>query len=271
MSDWDANTYSQLNRPHSIWAQTVLNQLSFQGDELVLDAGCGAGNLTRNIAPLLPYGHIIALDKSKAMLAEAEIQTIDWKSHITLLRADLLYVPIQECVDLIFSNATFHWIHDHELLFREMYRILRPGGKISAQFGGGPNVKQLLHYYTQLSHEPEFEYLAEEKLPWNFPSVADTRSHAINAGFTNIEITLIESPEVFPDIPRFTRFIEKIILFPLLDKIPNEKDRSDFVTQLAVRTLTSEMPLTVDYWRINFVGEKPKNFTLPIISLYTNQ
>lgn len=263
MSDWDANAYSLLNRPHSVWAQTVLNQLSFHGSELVLDAGCGAGNLTRNIAPLVPSGHIIALDKSRAMIAEAAIQTSIWKSRITLLRADLLYVPIHECIDLIFSNATFHWIHDHKRLFSEMFRILRPGGKISAQFGGGPNIKLLLHYYTQLSHEPQFEYLAEEKLPWNFSSVAEIKAHAVNAGFTNINASLTESPEVFRDIPDFSHFVEKIILFPLLDNIHNKQDRHDFVTQLAIRTLTGEMPLTVDYWRINFVAQKPKNTSSP--------
>ena len=257
MSDWNATEYSRLNRPHHIWAQTVLENLVFQGSEIVLDAGCGSGNLTTHIASLVPDGHVIAIDSSKSMIDEAKIQIDPWKSHITLLNADLLQIPVSECIDLIFSNATFHWIHDHNRLFGEMFRVLRPGGTISAEFGGGPNIKQIIHHYFELTNEPEFAYLNEKSLPWNFPSILETEMHLVGAGFEKIQVSLRETPAIFHDISSFSRFTENIILFPLLSNIPNKNDRTNFVKKLARKTLTSHMPLTVDYWRINVVARKP--------------
>jgi len=257
VSDWNATEYSQLNRPHHDWAKTVLSNLVFQGSEIVLDAGCGSGNLTTNIASLVPNGHVIAIDSSKSMIDEAKTQTNLLKSHITLLNADLLQIPVRECIDLIFSNATFHWIHDHHRLFNEMYRILRPGGTMSAEFGGGPNIKQLIQHYYEVTNEPEFEHLKEKSLPWNFPSILDTKTHLESAGFKNIQVSLRESPAIFHDIPSFSRFAENVILFPLLAYIPDKNDRHTFVEKLAKKTLTKQRPLTVDYWRINVVACKP--------------
>lgn len=257
MSDWNAAEYSQLNRPHHDWAKTVLGNLVFHGGEMVLDAGCGSGNLTTNIASLVPNGHVLAVDSSGSMIEEAKTQTAPWKSHITLLHADLLQIPVRECIDLIFSNATFHWIHDHHRLFSEMFRILRPGGTISAEFGGGPNIRQLIQHYYELTEDPEFDHLKEISLPWNFPSILETKTHLESAGFENIQVSLRESPEIFHDISSFSRFTENVILFPLLSYIPNKNDRHIFVEKLARKSLSSQWPLMVDYWRINVVARKP--------------
>ncbi|NQV96973.1 MAG: methyltransferase domain-containing protein [Acidimicrobiaceae bacterium] len=236
----------------------MLSQIDFRGNELVLDAGCGVGNLTINIASQIPNGHIIAVDKSKSMITEASSKTSHLRTQISLLRADLLYIPIQECVDTIFSNATFHWIHDHFQLFSEMYRILRPGGTISAQFGGGPNIKSLINRFCQLSKEPEFEYLAEQSFPWNFRSIEETKSCLIRAGFIEIQISLVEAPVVFPDVSSYSHFVEKIILFPVLGNVPDDETQRAFLTRLGTESLNGEKPLTVDYWRINILARKPK-------------
>ena len=45
-----------------------------------------------------------------------------------------------EPVDLVFSTATFHWIGDHDRLFRQLRAALKPGGRLVAQCGGQGNV-----------------------------------------------------------------------------------------------------------------------------------
>ena len=42
--------------------------------------------------------------------------------------------------DAIFSTATFHWVLDHDALFRNLHESLRPGGMLVAQWGGGANL-----------------------------------------------------------------------------------------------------------------------------------
>ena len=39
-------------------------------------------------------------------------------------------------MDLIFSTATFHWIKDHDGLFRWLAQALKPQGRLVAQCGG---------------------------------------------------------------------------------------------------------------------------------------
>ncbi len=57
--------------------------------------------------------------------------------------ADLLELELDEPVDAILSTATFHWIADHDLLFRRLHAALRPGGRLVAQCGGEGNITQL--------------------------------------------------------------------------------------------------------------------------------
>ena len=41
--EWDASTYDALPLPHVAWGQRVLDRMRLEGDERVLDAGCGTG------------------------------------------------------------------------------------------------------------------------------------------------------------------------------------------------------------------------------------
>ena len=44
--DWDARTYDRVADPMTRWGETVLERLPLDGDERVLDAGCGSGRVT---------------------------------------------------------------------------------------------------------------------------------------------------------------------------------------------------------------------------------
>ena len=56
--------------------------------------------------------------------------------------ADLAELELDEPVDVVFSNAVFHWIPDHERLFERLHAALRPGGRLVAQCGGQGNVAE---------------------------------------------------------------------------------------------------------------------------------
>lgn len=60
--DWDARTYDRVADPMTRWGSTVLDRLPLRGDERVLDAGCGSGRVTQQLADRLPRGHVVALD-----------------------------------------------------------------------------------------------------------------------------------------------------------------------------------------------------------------
>ncbi len=66
---WDADTYHEVSDPQRGWADAVLARIPFRGDEVVLDAGCGSGDVTRALAERVPRGRVVAVDGSPEMLA----------------------------------------------------------------------------------------------------------------------------------------------------------------------------------------------------------
>ena len=130
--DWDAATYTAIAAPQFRWAGPVVDRLGLRGDETVLDAGCGSGRVTATLLDRVPDGRVIAIDASPSMLAEARKNLAEYGPRVTIVEADLqLPLPVAEPVDAVFSTATFHWIPDHETLFRNLFAVMRPGGRLS--------------------------------------------------------------------------------------------------------------------------------------------
>ena len=119
--DWDAATYDRVSDPQLAWAREQLERLDLNGDEVVLDAGCGSGRVTALLADLVPRGRVYAVDVAPSMVAHAREALGD---RATVFCQDLVELELPERVDAIFSNATFHWIHDHDALFAALHRTL---------------------------------------------------------------------------------------------------------------------------------------------------
>src|SRR5439155_25071627 len=105
------------------------------GNETVVDAACGTGRLTEILADRLPDGCVFATDVSAEMLAKAHRHP-----RVHYFRANLMDLPLHRSIDLLFSNAVFHWVVDHDRLFQSIGSALRPGGRLVAQCGGKGNL-----------------------------------------------------------------------------------------------------------------------------------
>ena len=151
--DWDAETYDEVSDPQFAWGTEVLGRLDLDGDEAVLDAGCGSGRVTAELAKLIPRGRLVAVDGSEAMIAKARERLGD---EVTYLVADLTELQLAQRVDLVFSTATFHWILDHDLLFRRLHAVLAPGGRLVAQCGGRGNIAAYSEALAAVEAQPEF-------------------------------------------------------------------------------------------------------------------
>src|SRR5438045_5843592 len=133
--DWNANAYDRVADPQARWGATVLERLPLDGDERVLDAGCGTGRVTALLLERLPRGRVVALDGSPSMIEEAR-RRFAGDARVELVTADLARpLPLAAAVDAVLSTATFHWIADHGALFRNLAAVLRPGGRLCAQCG----------------------------------------------------------------------------------------------------------------------------------------
>ena len=261
-AEWNASVYHQVSKPHVTWGRTVLSDLTLRGDETAIDAGCGSGRLTSELLELLPDGHVIAIDRSANMLAEARVNLARFADRVTIVQADignLTLADVGEPVDLIFSTATFHWIEDHDALFRGLFRVLKPGGLLSAQCGGGPNLETLLARAEEKMRSPELaEYFDGWKGPWEFADDVTTANRLQDAGFTNITTWLYEAPTPMADAEAYRTFLSNVILGEHLIRLP-EEERGPFVDFLVDGAATEDPPYVFDYWRLNMRASRPLN------------
>lgn len=103
---------------------------ALRGDEIVLDAGCGAGHTALALAPVAH--HVIAVDLSEAMLTQAKILAQERRLvNLTFAREDVETLPYHDATfDLVVSRySAHHWPHPQQAL-RELFRVLRPGGRL---------------------------------------------------------------------------------------------------------------------------------------------
>jgi trans-aconitate 2-methyltransferase len=240
--EWDADTYDAISDPQLEWGTEVLARLELNGDESVIDAGCGSGKVTEKLLDRLPDGELLAVDGSEAMIAKARERLGDRASYLV---ADLSELQIEQPVDLVFSTATFHWITDRDRLFEQLHATLRPGGRLVAQCGGQGNVAEHAKAIATAAARPEFARHFEGMVGmWNFAAPEETEAKLRNAGFTTARCWLEPKP-VTPDRP--LEFTSTVTLGPHLAQLPEEL-RRPFAE--AVLEFSGE-PLTLDYVRLN--------------------
>jgi trans-aconitate methyltransferase len=254
---WDAAAYDKLSDPQYAWGARVLERLPLAGDERVVDAGCGSGRLTALLAERLPRGRVIAIDRSQEMLETARAALAPrFGARIAFVRADVSRLPLDGVVDAVFSTATMHWVLDHVALFRALHRALRPGGRLVAQCGGGPNVKRLADRALRLQEEPPFAtYFAGDRLPWHFADEPTTAARLAAAGFDQIAVSLEPQPTRFPDAAAYAAFVAKIILRTWLERLPDLLARA-FLDEVTRQAAADSPPFELDYWRLNLQARR---------------
>ena len=248
-ADWDAPTYDRIADPMHRWGIAVLDRLPLAGDERVLDAGCGSGRVTEALCERLPRGRVIALDASPAMLDAARRRLARFGDRVEYLEADLTRpLPIEDGgADAILSTATFHWVPDHDALFRNLAAVLRPGGRLVAQCGGDGNIAGLLGIVRAMG--------VGDARPAQFATPAETKARLEAAGFGDVDAWLaVEPTRLEPGEPLET-YLETICLREYLEPLP-AAERGAFVREVIRR-----MPEPVlDYVRLNILamrrGEK---------------
>lgn len=102
--------------------------------ESVIDLGCGAGIDTLLAAQLVaPGGRVIGLDTLPEMLAQAEANARDGAiTNVEWLRGELESIPLPDAsVDVAISNGVLNLSPRKGRAMSEIFRVLRPGGRIS--------------------------------------------------------------------------------------------------------------------------------------------
>jgi trans-aconitate 2-methyltransferase len=244
--DWDAATYDRVAEPQTRWGGVVLDRLTLGGDETVLDAGCGSGRITEQLAERLPRGRVIALDASPSMIAEARRRLHRFGDRAELLVADLgrpFGLPGGVLADAILSTATFHWVPDHDALFRNLAAVLRLGGELVAQCGGAGNIASVKAVLATIGDGWTGDA--------HYETAEATADRLRAAGFVDIRTWLHPEPTRFEPGEQLETFLRTVILGQHVDRLP-PAEREGFVHAVAMRLPEP----VIDYVRLNIVARR---------------
>ena len=244
---WSAERYAANARFVSDLGAPVLDLLSPQPGERILDLGCGDGVLTRKIAG--SGADVLGVDASADMVAAT--RSLGLRAEI----ADAHNLDLTGPFDAVFSNAAMHWMTDPDAVLQGLVRVLRTGGRLVAEFGGMGNVAAIrTAIIAVLARDHGIE--TDLKQIWYFPTVDEHRTRLEHAGFTVERIELIPRPTVIQT--EMTDWLETLAA-PALALLP-EGDRTGAV--LSVQELLKPAlcdasgTWTADYIRLRFKAVK---------------
>ncbi|MCI5193705.1 MAG: methyltransferase domain-containing protein [Candidatus Electrothrix sp. AU1_5] len=227
--------YACHSAAQQIWARELISKLNFQGDEIVLDIGCGDGKITAEIAEHLPNGEILGVDNSAAMLALAR-KEFPWSSHPNLSfqerdARDLSY----ECeFDIIFSNAALHWVQDHRTLLAGIRKALKPNGQILLQMAGQGNAAALLAVLDELICTEKWQpYFTNFTSPYNFYEPELYTTWLREAGLQPLRVELLPKKMSYTGQVGLESWL-RTTWFPYTERLSVEQ-RDVFITELSDR------------------------------------
>lgn len=116
--EFDGKKYEQASAHQKEWGTKLIAELNLDGSEHVLDLGCGDGTLTGQIEEILPEGDVLGMDASQGMIDAALPKA---QSNLQFRRLDINDLDFENQFDVVFSNATLHWVMDHQRLLQNVH------------------------------------------------------------------------------------------------------------------------------------------------------
>lgn len=125
-ADWDANNRKSLLA--SAIGETILRQVSLDGQMDVLDFGAGTGLIASRIAP--GVRRVVAVDTSPAMLARLESKP-ELKGKVETVCQDIVERPLDAKFDLVVSAMALHHVEDTDRLLARFSELLKDAGMVA--------------------------------------------------------------------------------------------------------------------------------------------
>jgi len=247
---WDARTYDQVSRLVQYrWGQQVLEWRKWRGDEIVMDAGCGSGLLTRRLAKRVPRGKVYAVDIDSNMIKRAK-NNLQFFDNVEIIQSSFTDIRIPRKLDVVFSNSALHWIQDHRKVFQKFWEMLNPmnvrcknndisiisnnnnnsesNGQLLIQCGGDGNLQRIISMLERITHLDQFkEYFTDWKQPWYFAKPDDTYKLLQETGYVNARVFSSSDQVILPNRRVYSKFVKTVVLKSYLEHLSRDNDHPD--------------------------------------------
>ena len=187
--EWNSTLYDTSHDFVAEYGKGLLEFVPKKDEQIILDLGCGTGVLTGQLAELC--NRIVGVDSSQSMIDKAKEQF----NNIEFKVCDALALPFENEFDVVFSNAVFHWISDHDTLLKNIHKVLKAQGVLVCEFGANGNIATIEDAFVKACNSLGYDY--EPK--FNFPTVEDFGKLLENNGFVIDRIYDYDRPTVLKD------------------------------------------------------------------------
>lgn len=235
MHKWDPGDYEKSSSAQYRWAMDLVSLLDLEGDERVLDIGCGDGKITAQLASRLPRGKVMGIDLSKDMIDFARAKhTAETCSNLVFHLGDANKLDFNEEFDLVVSFACLHWVKDHLPVLKGIVRSLVPSGRVLLQFGGKGNAEDILDLTEDLIRDDKWSgYFKDFSFPYHFYGPDEYRVWLKQAGLKAKRVDLVPKDMVQTGKKGLEGIIRNTWL-PYTERLP-ERLRPEFVSEIAER------------------------------------
>ncbi|MEM1394983.1 MAG: methyltransferase domain-containing protein [Cyanobacteria bacterium P01_D01_bin.116] len=191
-NNWNSLLYQ--NKHDFVWkyGENLLDFINSQPNEIILDLGCGTGQLTAKIAE--SGAEVIGIDSSPEMIEKAQENYPQLKFKV----ADARSFELSQSVDAVFSNAALHWISEADEVINSINKSLKTGGRFIAEFGGRGNIESIVQALYKALKKIGFSNPSHLN-PWYFPSIGEYASKLEKQGFEVIYSNLFSRPTLLQD------------------------------------------------------------------------
>ena len=223
--EFDGKKYQKASAHQKEWGRRMISDLPLKGSESVLDLGCGDGVLTKLLSDMVPEGNVLGIDSSVRMIQTAkELES----GNLSFLCMDINDMAFNDEFDLIFSNATLHWVKDHDSLLGKCRKALRKNGMIRFSLAGKGNSGTFCDVTREVISRSIYKgFFAEFEWPWYMPELAEYEELVRRHEFKDLVVWEEKTDRYFGTQDEMVRWIDQPVIIPFVRVVP-EAQKSEF-------------------------------------------
>lgn len=236
---WNAEDYAKQSSAQQSWAIELINKIKMEGNERILDVGCGDGKITAALAKKCKNGNVVGVDSSAEMVHQSIQAYRDNHSNLSFKTMNASSLNFDEKFDIIFSNSALHWVKDHGPVLDGMYQSLKEKGHIYLRFGGQGTLDTFQPIIDSLTAQEAWaSYFKEYQEKWHFYDDKTYIDWVVDAGFKPISVKLVPTIMTYKEREGLSGYI-RTTWHPYLDYLPEDK-RQRFI-QLVVDDVVNQV------------------------------
>ena len=205
---WNAESYHLNSSVQLEASQELLSKISFQGNESILDVGCGDGKITAMLSSYIPQGQATGIDSSPEMVLFANKNFKDsGHKNFKFKLLDATKIRFDKEFDMVFSCFALHWITNFNLFMEKVRKALKNNGKVAFTIPLGISspleqaTKELMESSTWAKFFTDYVDL------WNNLNSSQYKKLILDSGFKVNYCEVISNKKIFDSRSSFESYV----------------------------------------------------------------